>query len=244
MGRLDTFMKDRESPEIRVLHTLHEFAAVKRIEDAVWQEGEGTPAALLKVFADHGGLILGAFVKEEMVGMAVAMPARMGDHWYLHSHMMAIMPGYRSLGLGSHLKQEQVRWAKTYGYEFVGWTFDPLQVRNAIFNLRVLKAHVLDFAPNYYGTMGDTLNGNFPSHRFFAVSEDLEGISQKPQGLLPIPQDITALRREHPAQAQKWADRYARFFASPTRRRIVGLVRSPLGRWCYAWTEARPLDQS
>jgi predicted GNAT superfamily acetyltransferase len=48
------------------------------------------------------------------------------------------------------------------------WTFDPLQTRNARFNLRKLGAVCNTYYPNLYGTMRDGLNQGLPSDRFRA----------------------------------------------------------------------------
>lgn len=230
---------------IRTLHTVEEFGEVKAIEDAVWQDGESTPASLLKVFADHGGLVLGAYAPGGMaVGMAVAFPGRHEGVWYLHSHMMAILPAYRSAGIGRLLKERQVAWAREHGCAYVGWTFDPMQARNAVFNLRDLHARVMAFEPDYYGVLGDVLNGSFPSHRFFVTAGDGSPVRdwRRARRLLPIPADIAALRREDPVRARQWADAYARLFArwNPQGCVVLGLARSPAGHLCYVIGEAQP----
>jgi predicted GNAT superfamily acetyltransferase len=48
----------------------------------------------------------------------------------------------------------------------ITWTFDPLQGRNARFNLRKLGAVCNTYFQNLYGEMTDALNQGLPSDRF------------------------------------------------------------------------------
>ncbi len=236
------------SVAIKELSTVQELAAVRALEEAVWQGGEGTPAALLKVFADHGGLVVGAVTEDSgaLLGMAAGFPGRFRDHWYLHSHMMAISPPCRSQGLGRRLKAFQVQWVRAHHMDFVGWTFDPLQLGNALFNLRVLRARVELFQPNYYGVLGDSLNGAAPTHRFFVSLGSNPGGSAQgwrgAQGLLAIPRNIMQLRREDPGQAIIVADVFVRRYQRFTELgcEVLGVARTPAGRWCYVMGNRGP----
>ncbi len=219
---------------IRPVYSHWELQQVHDVEQAVWQ-AHTTPISLLRVFADHGGLILGAYNESErMVGMSAAFAARYQGLWYLHSHMMAVLPSYRLRGIGRELKQYQINWALQNGYDFVGWTFDPLQKANAHFNLTIFKAHVLAFLPNYYGSLHDTINHESPTHRFFVgFSPQWPSCRiSRARELVPLPEDISRLREKEPAEALKWAQYYAARFTRESFS-VLGLAFSPGRRLCY-----------
>ncbi len=219
---------------IRPVHTHQELQEVHDLEQAVWQ-GQTVPTSLLKVFVDHGGLILGAYEGNgRMVAMAVALAARYQGLWYLHSHMTAVLPAYQQRGIGRQLKQYQVEWALRNGYEFVGWTFDPLQKANAYFNLTVLKARVLAFLPNYYGSLDDRINGSGPTHRFFVgVNPQWPSCQMScTRTLVPLPEDISHLRQKDPVRAERWSRYYAIRF-SAANWAVLGLAFSPKRRLSY-----------
>lgn len=220
---------------IRPLQTNDELQQVQHIEESVWHHAHSTPVSLLRVFADHGGLILGAYDEgHNMIAMSVAFPGQYHGLWYLHSHMMAVLPAYRSQGIGRQMKSYQLNWALDHGYEFVGWTFDPLQRRNAQLNLGILKAHVLEFYPNYYGVLNDAINGAWPTHRFFVgLHPNWPAMSKKTaKKLIPIPENIAVLRQQDPDKAMWWAEYYVSQF-SQDGYSVLGLARSPQGRLCY-----------
>ena len=51
------------------------------------------------------------------------------------------------------------------GVSEIAWTFDPLVSRNAYFNLIKLGADAVEYLPNFYGPMLDTINGDDDSDR-------------------------------------------------------------------------------
>ena len=154
----------------RALEEPAEFDRVVDLEIAVWglDPRDAVPANMLRAIAHGGGLINGAFVDDELVGMAMMFPARQGDRRILWSHMSAVRPDLQANGIGVRLKQEQRAWALANGYDEICWTFDPLQRGNANFNLRRLGASANTYHVNFYGTMTDTINAGMPSDRLEA----------------------------------------------------------------------------
>ncbi len=57
------------------------------------------------------------------------------------------------------MKLHQRAWAIARGIPVIEWTFDPLVARNAYFNIRKLGAMPVEYLPNFYGIMGDGING-------------------------------------------------------------------------------------
>ena len=54
-------------------------------------------------------------------------------------------------GLGRALKLFQRELAMGQGYDLIEWTFDPLEIKNAFFNLERLGAVVRRYVVNHYG---------------------------------------------------------------------------------------------
>ena len=64
---------------------------------------------------------------------------------HMHSHILGVLPGSETHGLGFDLKQHQRRWCLARGVTVMEWTTDPLVRRNAYFNVTKLGAE----APTY-----------------------------------------------------------------------------------------------
>ena len=114
------------------------------------------PSAIFVVAQHTGGQVLGAFApqpsqKSKMVGFTLALAAVRTRKPFLHSHMTAVLPEYRDRGVGRRLKLFQRQDALKRGIELVEWTFDPLELKNAYFNLALLGAIARRFIPNCYG---------------------------------------------------------------------------------------------
>ena len=158
------------SVEIRVLTEPDELEAIVDLEIGVWgvPPRDATPMNLMRPIVIHGGLALGAFAAEQMVGMALALPLRHHGRWVLWSHMTGVHRDYQSQGIGFELKQAQRLWALENGYSEIRWTFDPLQRGNARFNLHTLGATADSYHVAYYGVMQDEINRDMVSDRIEA----------------------------------------------------------------------------
>lgn len=162
--------------EIRPCQGLAEFEACVALEKLVWgsPDIEVVPSALFAVTPETGGQVLGAFDRGRLVGFVLAFGACHGGapgrppRAYLHSHMTAVLPEYRDLGIGRNLKLFQRQEAISRGIDLVEWTFDPLELRNANFNLLSLGAIVRRFIPNLYGITSSPLHAGMPTDRFVA----------------------------------------------------------------------------
>ncbi len=65
--------------------------------------------------------------------------------------MMAVAKDYQNKGIGARLKWAQRERSIDEGRNFIKWTWDPMQSRNAHFNLNRLGVIVEAFADNFYG---------------------------------------------------------------------------------------------
>jgi predicted GNAT superfamily acetyltransferase len=114
---------------------------------------EISPRRHLIVSRQAGGWTLGAFAEETLVGFVHTLAAVRGSNEIFgYSHMMAVDPGYQNKGVGARLKWSQRERALQEGKDFIKWTWDPMQARNAHFNLNRLGVTVSTYAENFYGT--------------------------------------------------------------------------------------------
>jgi predicted GNAT superfamily acetyltransferase len=159
-----------KSVVIRHCHTVQEFEQMVELEFAVWGFGERdvVPSQMYVVAAKIGGQVLGAFIDDKMVGFALAYPGIRDGLPYLHSHMAAVLPEYRDFGLGRQLKLAQRDDALARGIPLIEWTFDPLQTRNAYFNICRLGVVVRRYLLDVYGSTSSPLHCGLPTDRLVA----------------------------------------------------------------------------
>lgn len=153
------------SPEIRLLVRHEDFKKCEAAQKAVWG-GLSVAAEVMLVTQKAGGAVLGAFIGGRLVGFIYALLARRNEqiiHW---SHMMGILPGYRSKGIGLQLKLAHRNLALSQGIKSICWTYDPLQTRNASLNLTKLGARVEEYIVDYYGRFHSSIERGLPSDRF------------------------------------------------------------------------------
>ena len=99
-----------------------------------------------------GGQVLGAFDSTgRMVGFTLALAGFHDGKPFLHSHMAAVLPELQNQKIGRMLKLAQREEALSRGIRLIEWTFDPLELRNAHFNIVRLGAVMERFIPNCYG---------------------------------------------------------------------------------------------
>lgn len=140
---------------IRECTTIDEFDTCVRLQREVFHmpDLELSPRRHLIVSRLAGGWILGAFTAAggELVGFVHHLVAVRDDEIVGYSHMMAVSAAYQNRGLGARLKWAQRERALAEGRNFIRWTFEPMQARNAHFNLNRLGVVIRSYAVNFYG---------------------------------------------------------------------------------------------
>ena len=151
---------------IRRLETPEDYEACEKTMKEVWKftDRDVIPAHILKPINDQGGLVLGAFEHEEMIGILVGFLAFYEGTLHHHSHVTGVLQRYK--GVGYQLKQKQREFALSQGLNLVTWTFDPLQSSNAYFNFAKLGVISNTYYKDYYGEMSDLINVGLASDRF------------------------------------------------------------------------------
>jgi predicted GNAT superfamily acetyltransferase len=250
--------------QVRRLTTIDEFSEALQLQQCVWQfaDAELVPLPVFVVASQTGGQVFGAFDGRRMIGFCLAFPALKADsHPYLHSHMLAVMLEYRNAGVGRQLKLEQRSDALSRGLDLIEWTFDPLQLKNAYFNIVRLGAIVRRYLENEYGNTSSPLDGGLPTDRCVAEwwlasprvetilnhTAPAEGV-KKPggrrkrlphQGRIAVPAVIERIRLEEPERAREIQRSTATRFHSAFGQglAVIGFERTDtegsylLGRW-------------
>lgn len=153
-----------ENMTIRKLESVEEVRLIQKLERDVWGM-DPIPIHQTYTAVTNGGLLLGAFYGEKIVGFSYSFAGFKGGKAYLCSHMLGIHPDYQRRGIGKLLKLRQMEEAKAIGYELITWTFDPLESQNAYLNLTKLKGISNLYLANWYGEMKDGLNKGLPTDR-------------------------------------------------------------------------------
>jgi len=138
---------------IRDLSGPGEMRRVETLEKEVWglPDLDVVPLTQLVAAKAAGGIVIGAFDNELLVGFAygfVGLEQRRLTH---HSHMLAVRQEYRGHDVGYRLKLAQRERAIEQGIETMTWTFDPLQSVNAYFNIAKLGVLSNRYFVNFYG---------------------------------------------------------------------------------------------
>lgn len=140
------------------------------LQRRIWNFGDEdiVPAALFVVAQHTGGHAYCAFHGEEAVGFALAFAAGRDGLRFWHSHMVGVLPDYQNQGVGRLLKLHQRDEALRLGIPLIEWTFDPLQPRNAYFNIERLGVVIRRYIPDCYGESSSPLHGSLPTDRLVA----------------------------------------------------------------------------
>lgn len=149
---------------LRRLETNDDMRLIQVLERKVW-DMEPVPTHQTFTAAKNGGILVGAFDEEKLVGYCYGFAGFKDGKAYLCSHMMGIHPDFQSVGIGRMLKEEQRKIAQEIGYDLIQWTFDPLESRNAYLNTTKLNGICSTYLENCYGDMDGGLNRGLPTDR-------------------------------------------------------------------------------
>jgi len=130
---------------LRTCHTVGEFRQAVALQKDIWgfDDLDLVPSRIFVVAEKIGGHVLGAYDGRSLVAFAFALPGIRDGHPYIHSHMLGVKEAHRNTGLGREMKLFQRELAISQGYELIEWTFDPLEIKNAFFNIEKLGAVAL-----------------------------------------------------------------------------------------------------
>lgn len=244
--------------DIRPLSQLAEFSEVVRLQRLIWgfDEVDLLPLRLFVVAGKIGGQLLGAFDRGEMIAFCLCIPGiKPGGKSYLHSHMLGVLPAYRNSGVGRRLKLAQREYALSVKVDLIEWTFDPLELKNAFFNIERLGAVVRRYVHNQYGTTSSHLHGGLPTDRlipeWYIASERVqarldgkEDERRTAEARIAVPSAISEIRGSDPVLAREiqssLAEQFERCFREDLT--VVGLERGE--EWSTYLLSPYPVHQS
>ena len=162
---------------VRPLKSLDDFHAAEEVQRAAWDSDDIdiVPLHIMLTMAKNGGVALGAFAQDQMVGFVlgflgtsnrygVEAPATVKlKHC---SHQLGVLPAWQSRGVGYALKVAQREAVLNQGVRLITWTYDPLESKNARLNIAKLGAVCNTYIRNYYGELRDDLNRGLATDRF------------------------------------------------------------------------------
>ena len=239
--------------EVRALAEIAEYEEVVRLQKEIWgfSDVDALPVRLFIVARKVGGQIFGAFDGLRLIGFCVALPAiQAGGGMYLHSNMLGVEEAYRNAGVGRMLKLAQRDDALARGIGLIEWTFDPLEMKNAHFNVERLGAVVKRYLLNSYGVTSSGLHGGLPTDRCVAewhlASAWVKGkladtpLSRPPvEARIEVPNEIGEMKKTDPARAREIQRRVSDEFLGLLRQglTVIGVEKGAdsgwylLGRW-------------
>ena len=200
---------------------------------------ELSPVRHFIVTKNAGGFTLGAFTAENrLVGFVLSVAMFFGDERSFYSHMTAVSAEFQSFGIGAQLKWAQREKALSKDVKFIKWTFQPVQARNAFFNLEKLGAIVREYKPNFYGTDYSTANEKgekigLDSDRLFAEwnleSEKVEKLAKGEEFIetgdikqtIEIPSNWNELVKTNPQQAIAEQNRIKKEFQAAFAKGLI-----------------------
>jgi predicted GNAT superfamily acetyltransferase len=152
---------------VRKCTTLAEFEACVALQQEVWGEEdlEIEPVTGFLVASETGGQVLGAYDGARLVGYTLGVVGYRDGAVFIHSHHTGVHHDYRDRGVGRKLKLFQREEALSRDIRFVQWTFDPLELRNAYFNLNRLGGIARTYKPNLYGITSSPLHRGLATDR-------------------------------------------------------------------------------
>ncbi|HYH44490.1 MAG TPA: hypothetical protein VEG34_02305 [Thermoanaerobaculia bacterium] len=166
-------MPGHDGTTFRPLSSQADYEACIELQRKTWGRdfSDVVPLSILKITQKAGGIAAGAFAPDgRMLGFVHGLTGVRNGQVFHWSHMLAVDPDARDLGLGSRLKLYQREVLLGVGIERVEWTYDPLEARNAHLNLNHLGAKPAEYVRDMYeGELWSDLAKGIGTDRFIAA---------------------------------------------------------------------------
>jgi predicted GNAT superfamily acetyltransferase len=214
--------------QVRKCEKLEEFQCCVELQRQIWGEAdlEVEPVTMFVVSAHTGGQVLGAFDGGRIIGYTLAVAGLREGAPFLHSHMTGVLNGYRDRGVGRMLKLFQRDEALSRGIRLIQWTFDPLELRNAHFNLNRLGAICREYLPNLYGVTTSPLHRGLATDRLLVEWRlDSARVVAAIKNLVKEPVEAPAVI-ELPAELERWQQENA-----PEIKTVQARMREEFTKW-------------
>ncbi|MEA2601943.1 MAG: hypothetical protein QOF89_2935 [Acidobacteriota bacterium] len=175
MTAMTPIRTDPDGLTFRPLSSIADYHACIDLQRATWGQdfSDVVPLSIQKIVQKTGGIVAGAFSSDgsdaRMLGFVLGLAAVRDGRPFHWSHMLAVDPAGRDLGLGTRLKLYQRECLLPLGIDEVQWTYDPLEARNAHLNFNHLGIGVAEYAEDMYeGELFSDLAKGIGTDRFVA----------------------------------------------------------------------------
>ena len=204
---------------IRECVSIDDFQQCIELERSVFDDEDIDimPVRLYMISKHCNAPTFGAFTETgRLIGFGHTSLALVGGHIIYHSHLAGVVEAMRHKDIGYRLKLAQREHAIAAGVSLIIWTFDPLQSRNAHFNINKLGAVIRTYTINYYGEGASSVfESHLPSDRVIAEwwvhSPHVESVLagnrpqiESPIASVEIPDDINAIRAISLEEHRNW----------------------------------------
>lgn len=221
------------------------------------EDGSINPRLLIAL-QHNGGLVLGAYLDDRLIGFAYSFLG--SDSYdgvtelYQYSQLAVVARDMQGQGIGRQLKYAQRSRCLQRQIGVMRWAFDPMKTRNAHFNLDVLGARVTDFVPSMYGATGFgadaadgtdrfivswelTSNGPSPAQRVERRNDDQPGTlrAEGDDVVVIVPSGWETYRERNTTEARALRALLRAEFAQLLRDGRVGVSCNPLGTSLMAY---------
>jgi len=212
---------------IRECVSIDDFQQCMELERAVFDDADIDimPVRLYMISKNCNAPTFGAFTETgRLIGFVHTSLALIDGHIMYHSHLAGVVEAMRHKDIGYRLKLAQRDHAIAAGVPLIFWTFDPLQSRNAHFNINKLGAIIRSYKINYYGEgVSSLFESHLPSDRVIAEwwirSPHVESVLagnpprvEEPTTTVEIPDEINAVRATSLDEHRTWRLRVREHF--------------------------------
>jgi len=121
---------------------------------AGFNDRDAVPPWEMQASVLHGGLALGAFVGQELVGFLYASSACDGAQPYLYTTSLSVKQAFESRGIGTALKTALRSRALELGHDRIRWNVSPLASRALYVYLSKLGAALVGYCSGMYRSLG------------------------------------------------------------------------------------------
>ena len=165
---------DPDGLTFRPLASVADYHACIELQRVTWGRdfSDAVPISILKITQKAGGIAAGAFASDgsadaRLLGFVYGLAGVRDGRLFHWSHMLAVDPAGRDLGLGTRLKLYQRECLLPLGIEEVQWTYDPLEARNAHLNFNHLGVGIAEYVEDMYeGELWSDLARGIGTDRF------------------------------------------------------------------------------
>jgi predicted GNAT superfamily acetyltransferase len=164
---------------IRPVLDVDDARQIEDVQRLTWQMGdlEILPGRFLHALKHNGACLLGAYDGDKVVGFVFGLLGTVENlkgridevaaaRLQMYSAIMGVLPEYQGKGLGYRLKLAQREFALRIGVRLVTWTYDPLESRNAYFNVGKLGVICHRYFRDFHGPLSG-INFGLPTDRFY-----------------------------------------------------------------------------